>query len=168
VNAWFQGFPLGAKAAEQDGIANWRDINIKLRTPAPLDPTSLGAGGLPGHEAPYVEDAEVIPAPLPAPSSNGPRSDSPSEMPWEDESNEPERVIEPPSVEFNLDSTRAEDSTIAEVEIAARSRMDQTTELLKPKNAQQEFSDEFVNELFGAPVDTENDAGSADLPFIFE
>ncbi len=168
VNAWFQGFPLGAKAAEQDGVANWRDINIRLRTPAPLDLRALETGGLPPYSAPYIEDAEVIPAPLPAPGSNGPRSNSPSEMPWDDEISDPEREIETPGVEFNLQSTRAEDSTLAEVEIAARSREDQATELLEPRNTPQEFTDEFVNELFGAPVDIENDAGSADLPFTFE
>lgn len=28
VNAWFQGFPEGARAAEEDGIGNWRQVGV--------------------------------------------------------------------------------------------------------------------------------------------
>ena len=171
INAWFQGYPLGAKAAEQDGVGNWREININLKTPAPLDPMSLQSGGLPGHPIPYVEGAEAIPAPLPAPSTTNPRGDSPpSEMPWgnEYELDDPGAVIEPRSDDFNLPSANENNSTVAEVEIAARSPQDSGTELFEPENAHQEFSDEFVNELFGAPAELENESGSQNLPFIFE
>ena len=53
VNAFFQGFPFGAKAAEQDGVGYWNEI-----------PTS----GLSKALAPYGSGAlteEVVPMPVP-------------------------------------------------------------------------------------------------------
>ena len=33
VQAWFEGYPLGAKAAEIDGVGNWSRVQLNLRQP---------------------------------------------------------------------------------------------------------------------------------------
>jgi hypothetical protein len=43
MNAWFEGYPLGVKAAEQDGIAHWGAVGTSL---PPLPPAGHG---VPGH-----------------------------------------------------------------------------------------------------------------------
>lgn len=40
VNAWFQGFPEGARAAEEDGIGNWRQVGYS----GPVPPAGTPAG----------------------------------------------------------------------------------------------------------------------------
>jgi hypothetical protein len=52
MNAWFEGYPLGVKAAEQDGIAHWGAVGTSL-APLPstghgMNASGYGAGGS-GH-----------------------------------------------------------------------------------------------------------------------
>jgi hypothetical protein len=35
MNAWFEGYPLGVKAAEEDGIGHWRRVATAFNAPAP-------------------------------------------------------------------------------------------------------------------------------------
>ena len=35
VRAWFQGYPLGAKAADQDGVGHWSRVQLNIREPQP-------------------------------------------------------------------------------------------------------------------------------------
>jgi hypothetical protein len=50
VNAWFSGYPLGAKAAEEDGVGNWGNIMpMGMRQPQPAE----------------QPPAEMQPAPIP-------------------------------------------------------------------------------------------------------
>lgn len=44
VNAWFESYPLGARAAEEDGLGNWGHIQTMLPTQQVAQP----AGPLPG------------------------------------------------------------------------------------------------------------------------
>ena len=36
IQSWFAGYPLGAKAAEEDGIAYWGRVPVSLRSPATI------------------------------------------------------------------------------------------------------------------------------------
>ncbi len=49
INAWFAGYPLGAKAAEQDGVGNWGNVRPMNLQPQPLP---VGAPIPLGHSAP--------------------------------------------------------------------------------------------------------------------
>lgn len=73
VNAWFQGFPQGVRAAEEDGVGNWQSIGMSnYRQPAPLAPALVPA------VAPGIADSEIsnpfysdeIPAPEPDPATS--------------------------------------------------------------------------------------------------
>lgn len=46
MNAWFEGYPLGVQAAEQDGIGLWGNVATAFpnQQPAPIPPTSPAAG----------------------------------------------------------------------------------------------------------------------------
>jgi len=44
VNAWFEAYPLGARAAEEDGLGNWGHIQTML----PAQQVTQPAGALPG------------------------------------------------------------------------------------------------------------------------
>ena len=37
VRAWFQGYPLGAKAADQDGVGHWSRVQLNIRDPQPFE-----------------------------------------------------------------------------------------------------------------------------------
>jgi hypothetical protein len=45
VSAWFEGYPLGAKAAEEDGLGNWGHIRTMLPTNETLPPPMAPAAG---------------------------------------------------------------------------------------------------------------------------
>lgn len=38
VHAWFEGYPLGAKAADQDGVGNWSRVQLNLRESQQFQP----------------------------------------------------------------------------------------------------------------------------------
>ena len=37
MRAWFQGYPLGAKAADQDGVGHWSRVQLNIRDPQPFE-----------------------------------------------------------------------------------------------------------------------------------
>jgi hypothetical protein len=58
VNAWFQGFPEGARAAEEDGIGNWRHVGFS----GPQGPAGVPAGQ-PLHTYSAPQEATLSPVP---------------------------------------------------------------------------------------------------------
>ncbi|QDT03195.1 hypothetical protein K227x_15770 [Rubripirellula lacrimiformis] len=69
VNAWFQGFPEGARAAEEDGIGNWSQVSVQTRptqqpamapppmpygTPVPIESTPAN---------PFYQEHDIVPGP---------------------------------------------------------------------------------------------------------
>ncbi|EMI20574.1 hypothetical protein RMSM_02499 [Rhodopirellula maiorica SM1] len=62
VNDWFAGFPMGVKAAEQDGVGHWSNVQMSYGAPPP----NLAAP-LPVQAAPTVLDYEPQPTPLESP-----------------------------------------------------------------------------------------------------
>ena len=66
VNAWFEGYPLGAKAAEEDGIGGWGHIRTMVPAPEPMPPIAvpieeLPPGGAPTPLEPMAEGSSVLP-----------------------------------------------------------------------------------------------------------
>jgi hypothetical protein len=69
INAWFEGFPLGVQAAEQDGIGNWSQIGLPMATPAPL-PAPMNAmpmDGMTGVAAETTFSDQGVPVLVPTP-----------------------------------------------------------------------------------------------------
>ena len=55
VRAWFEGFPIGARAAQQDGVGNWSRVQLNLSEPQVYQPpTSAGASEDTGAQQPTV------------------------------------------------------------------------------------------------------------------
>lgn len=69
VNAWFQGFPLGVKAAEEDGVGHWQSMWVNgyqrsAALPAASAPTFFPEDQ-PAVANPFYSNEEVIPTPEP-------------------------------------------------------------------------------------------------------
>lgn len=62
VNAWFAGYPHGARAAEEDGLGNWSNIRTMMPQEPKLPP------GSPGLQGPLPTGG----APTPVPMLEGP------------------------------------------------------------------------------------------------
>jgi hypothetical protein len=74
MNAWFEGYPLGVQAAEQDGVGHWGNVatGFQHQVPAAVPPVAPGSAspteeaGTFGTDAAVEELASPIPVPLPA------------------------------------------------------------------------------------------------------
>ena len=54
INAWFQGFPQGVKAAEEDGVGHWQGIRMNhFRQPA-THPAAVAPLAIPSNQQPSV------------------------------------------------------------------------------------------------------------------
>ncbi|WP_153557328.1 hypothetical protein [Roseimaritima sediminicola] len=54
VAAWFAGYPMGAKAAEEDGLGHWSQLPTMYQAPLPV-PLEMAEGTLPPATTPPVE-----------------------------------------------------------------------------------------------------------------
>ncbi len=61
VNAWFEGYPLGAKAAEEDGLGSWGSIRTMLPVETTMPPCAEPLDGLPMGTAPTPIDPVMGP-----------------------------------------------------------------------------------------------------------
>ncbi len=71
IDAWFQGYPYGVKAAEQDGVGHWQAIRLNhYQNPGSLSATGLapsvdsGPTG-PAVTNPFYPQQEFVPEPVP-------------------------------------------------------------------------------------------------------
>ncbi|TVP98140.1 MAG: hypothetical protein EA381_13215 [Planctomycetaceae bacterium] len=77
MNAWFEGYPLGVRAAEQDGIAHWGAVVTSFHSPAQnpegtMPPwTEDHPGGGPKPLSP-VPDPNFMPESIPTPANPEP------------------------------------------------------------------------------------------------
>ncbi len=152
VNAWFQGFPEGARAAEEDGVGNWRRTQYvgsaapgaTMATPGTLNgPIGVGVP-VPGMIAPppanpFYSDQELIPAPM---NSIG----------------NPDSVQNDRSTEFPFAEVIT-DSKGSAVQPKAETAM---------KRPAATNNDVNVDNLFGGSATPVSDSGSEGLPFSFE
>lgn len=72
MNAWFEGFPLGVQAAEQDGIGHWSQVRTSMAVPPPVHPGTLPVAGVALGEGPVVggltDQVETVPVPMADPN----------------------------------------------------------------------------------------------------
>lgn len=61
VNAWFEGFPLGVKAAEQDGIGYYNQIRIQTPMHTPSTAMTGSMAPTPVAPAPPIPTANALP-----------------------------------------------------------------------------------------------------------
>jgi hypothetical protein len=170
VNAWFQGYPLGAKAAEQDGVGFWQSIQMHLQTPGDATQPATQYGAEPAGANPFYPGGEMLPVPQPEPLLNQPLFDElPSDEPIDNavEFFEPQSAFHQPSPNDRWNQLSDESEMVPDLEVASR-KPTASTELIVPDNRSQEFSDAFVNDLFGTPADSDAGADSDELPFSFE
>ncbi len=97
MNAWFEGYPLGVQAAEQDGIGNWSQVRTSVAVPpqanlapgANLTPGANVAGAAtaavpmsPSLTGPVTgglsDQAEMVPMPMADPVAASPRVPAPT------------------------------------------------------------------------------------------
>lgn len=104
MNAWFEAFPLGVQAAEQDGIGGWGQLRTSMAYPAPpaampagMGPGAMPAGGMPmgampmgavplgaapmagmGAQSRFSDQTEVVQTPDPVPSSSKAKTPEPN------------------------------------------------------------------------------------------
>lgn len=78
MNAWFEGYPLGVQAAEQDGVGHWGNVatGFQHQVPAPL-PSSAAPGAAEPVEgvksgADKASEELADPVPLPRPTVPSP------------------------------------------------------------------------------------------------
>jgi hypothetical protein len=69
MNAWFEGFPLGVQAAEQDGIGHWSQVRTSMAVPPPVSmplaaPAALSVMESEAATGSLSDQAESIPAPM--------------------------------------------------------------------------------------------------------
>lgn len=77
MNAWFEGFPLGVQAAEQDGIGHWSQVRTSMAVPPPVAPAAAAAAiaapsvtGEGPAEGALSDRSEVVPVPLADPATS--------------------------------------------------------------------------------------------------
>jgi hypothetical protein len=61
ISAWFRAFPLGAQAAEQDGIGHWQQIRAQGIVSSQLAPATNGDEA--GLANPFYPEQEYVPVP---------------------------------------------------------------------------------------------------------
>ncbi len=86
MNAWFEGYPMGVQAAEEEGIGNWSQVRTNM--PAPPHVNTLGmapAGmtmGMGIGMGPAIgglsDQSEYIPLPAPDPVASTPTTSKPA------------------------------------------------------------------------------------------
>jgi len=128
INAWFQGFPQGAKAAEEDGVGHWQ--SMRLHQPAHQHHASGAPGAVPHGAAtgeaigtpPNIEDPfypeSTVPdefVPAPTPETPGQFDIEPIEAP--EGAAEPESVFDalfPPVAVGDVDGSAAAEAIVAD------------------------------------------------------
>ena len=73
VNAYFEGYPLGVKAAEQDGVGHWGSVRPNFQKPQPFQPlvaAPIASSSDRGRNA-GAEENPFYPQPVPETESRG-------------------------------------------------------------------------------------------------
>jgi len=75
MNAWFEAYPLGVQAAEEDGIGHWSQVQTSMPMPAPMSPPKgvVPAATAAGSASVALSDqAEAVPTPTADPVASRP------------------------------------------------------------------------------------------------
>lgn len=105
MNAWFEGYPLGVQAAEQDGVGHWGNVGTAFpnqpvaQAPLPVaaTATAAAAAGVLNND----DDVEELAPPAPIPNSTeaaAPLMDAKKGMAFPAPANAPVEVIPAPAL----------------------------------------------------------------------
>lgn len=164
VNSWFEGYPMGVQAAEQDGIGHWSQIRpagLPTVVPGSADGVPTEVQGPIYMEGPAIE---VIPSPY-----------GPSGMEMMLETG-PQILMNEPGVAYphRHDMTSASDTSGASASIArtaGTSGSEATSTTLEPAKPSTGDSAESVDAIFGSSSGANaslGDASGDELPFSFK
>lgn len=198
VNAWFAGFPLGAAAAEEDGLGHYQHIHVNGKHPmnSPMMPMMSpdgayvvpgpmpGSGPVPGMSPiegmapevanPFYSDEQDVPEPevidAGEPQMDNHRDDAPAPQ-----LNTPDSVQRAKKERIqSANAPRTEEPALVnKSEIARSHEAAVTAKLANQGNVTSPQDDLSIEDVFGpptAPVTTPFDpqAESDELPFVFE
>tara|TARA_R110002049_G_scaffold72490_2_gene187235 strand:+ start:278263 stop:279192 length:930 start_codon:yes stop_codon:yes gene_type:complete len=188
VNAYFEGYPLGVKAAEQDGVGHW--ANIRPNVSRPQQPQPFVAAPLAGyHDSDSDEEADnpFYPQPVPQPEPRDEIEEQPEDAGEEmDLGDDPAGAIER-ALEDALegdDSVQYQNSSGFPFGDDGMSIGD---DLVPRGSAEYEIADRrggvadtasdeatLIQNVFGSQINAPQpatdsvEAGSDELPFVFE
>lgn len=148
VSAWFAGYPMGARAAEQDGVGHWG----QLRTAGPAAPAVIDQVPVAN---PFDSEPEMIPLPK--------HFDSPEAADTADEMDSAfNQALEqfPPATEPNWDHNKL----IQQHQSTVKAKMSGGSP--RSSDAAEVHIDDFLDDI-SEPVHA-TDADARELPFSFE
>ena len=192
VNAWFQGFPEGARAAEEDGIGNWRQVGYSGPRSAPGLPGqpmhSLPAGAVvapglaPVHGGsvtpgtvtpanPFFQDGSApatgVPIEIGSPSDlNGGSLDIFDSVHRDDANDSFRDVVSSKDVRFDVERTPAAGKPAART--ASKGSASNGPSLSAPTVSVNDNTDFDVEKIFGSSAGSTTVEDNNALPFSFE
>ncbi len=135
INAWFQGYPLGAQAAEQDGVGSWGDIRPS-QSQRPREAVFVPPGSRRGTEQqeqvnPFYENSEPYPyepgPPVPPTPDDANDGEDAAESPLDDSIREALGGSGPDADVMELEDSGPFDSQGEDVGDAIRDALDSAT-----------------------------------------
>lgn len=169
VNAWFEAYPRGVQAAEQDGVGHWQAISpMGMSPPAPMPayppPVMNGNTGDTGDEGvtnPFYSEPEYLPVPETFELDES--SDAPQ--------NEAESVFNEPIRDFPVavEISDEDPELVSQLEVAKSHEAAIAAKLTDELEAAPEAAEVIIDDIFGSSSQTSDaDADSDELPFSFE
>jgi hypothetical protein len=178
VSAWFQGFPYGVQAAEQDGVGHWQSVapmGTAAATAMPVyTPINSGNDEVTNpffSEPQYVPEyvPEYVPAPEPFPQDD---PDYPETSPFEDDADMEEagNVFNETFRDFPVEAeiSNQEPELVSQREAARSKKAALAAKLSDQMEEAPESAAVVIDDIFGLsePANTESD--SNELLFSFE
>ncbi len=174
VNAWFEAYPLGVQAAEQDGVGHWQAVSpMGMSPPAPMPayppPVMNGNTGISGDEGvtnPFYSEPEYLPAPEAYELDESGDSDLENAATDGAESVFNEAIRDfPVAVEISDEDPEL----VSQLEVARSHEAAIAAKLTDELESAPEAAEVIIDDIFGASSQIgDADADSDELPFSFE
>lgn len=167
VNAWFEGFPHGVQAAEQDGVSHWQSVSPMGMNPAAEMPvyTPINSGD-DGVTNPFYSEPEYIPVPQADEQDDfetNPKSDGAVMEDAGTVFNEAFRDF-PVAVEISADDPEL----VSQLEVARSHEAAVVAKLADQMEEAPEAAAVVIDDIFGSSTPVNTDTDSDELPFSFE
>jgi hypothetical protein len=163
VNAWFEGFPMGVQAAEQDGVGHWQQVRPTGMAPAPAPFVPTVNGDISEVTNPFYSEQEFIPVPVPEPEADDSKD-------IDDFENVPavqsEEVFNGAFQDFPV-VIDDEPELVSQFEIAKRHEEAGAATFADQPDESPEAAAVVIDDIFGSSAQSVN-TDSDELPFSFE
>ncbi|TWU55446.1 hypothetical protein [Rubripirellula reticaptiva] len=167
VNAWFQGFPQGARAAEEDGVGHWRQVQVSSAPPAAMQPAqpmmySNSPTPQPAGANPFYQELDDSSAPTESDEIDIDSIDSDAiETDVIDALDRLDSVYSSPSDTFPFAEVDSDSSSYIGQPQERTAMVDRSTVI-------SDTEDINIDEVFGPSSDTINISDDTALPFSFD